>query len=136
GLLIAATLAFSLCSFLSRLAASFAMLLGARLLMGAAEGGIMPISQTLIAADVDARHRGLAMGVAQGLGSSLLGSFVAPVLLVAFAQAFGWREAFFLAGVPGLLIAIVMAFTIRAPARVPSRSAEPAHAIDRARVSS
>src|SRR5690606_20262834 len=45
GLLIAATLAFSLCSFLSGLAASFAMLLGARLLMGAAEGGIMPISQ-------------------------------------------------------------------------------------------
>ena len=118
GLLIAATLAFSACSFLSGLAASFAMLLGARMLMGAAEGGIMPISQTLIAADVDERHRGLAMGVAQGLGSSLLGSFVAPVLLVAFAQAFGWREAFFLAGVPGLLIAVAMAFTIRAPAHV------------------
>jgi predicted MFS family arabinose efflux permease len=118
GLLIAATLAFSACSFLSGLAASFAMLLGARLLMGAAEGGIMPISQSLIAADVDARHRGLAMGVAQGLGSSLLGSFVAPVLLVAFAQAFGWREAFFLAGVPGLLLALLMAWTIRAPAPV------------------
>ncbi len=56
--------------------------------MGVAEGGIMPISQSLIAAEVDLRHRGLAMGVAQGLGSSLLGSFVALAMLVAFAEAF------------------------------------------------
>jgi predicted MFS family arabinose efflux permease len=90
------------------------MMLGARLLMGAAEGGIMPISQSLIATDVDARHRGLAMGVAQGFGSSLLGSFVAPVMLVAFATTFGWRHAFFLAGVPGLMTALLMAYLIRA----------------------
>src|SRR6185295_4883230 len=77
GLLVLATLAFSVCSFGSGLVASFAMLLATRLLMGVAEGGIMPISQSLIASDVDPRHRGLAMGVAQGLGSSLLGSFVA-----------------------------------------------------------
>ncbi len=115
GLLVLATLAFSICSFGSGLAASFAMLLGARLLMGVAEGGIMPISQSLIASEVDARHRGLAMGVAQGLGSSLLGSFVAPVMLVAFAEAFGWRHAFFLAGAPGLIMALMLAWVIRAP---------------------
>lgn len=116
GLLILSTLAFSLCSFGSGLATTFALLLGTRLLMGAAEGGIMPISQSLIATEVDARHRGLAMGVTQGLGSSLLGSFVAPVMLVAFAEAFSWRHAFFLAGAPGLLMAILMAWFIRAPA--------------------
>jgi MFS transporter, ACS family, hexuronate transporter len=115
GLLILATLAFSLCSFASGIVSTFAMLLGTRLLMGAAEGGIMPISQSLIASEVDPRHRGLAMGVTQGLGSSLLGSFVAPVMLVAFADAFGWRHAFFLAGAPGLLIAILMVWFIRAP---------------------
>ena len=76
----------------------------------------MPLSQSLIASDVDARHRGLAMGVAQGLGSSLLGSFVAPVLLVAFAQAFGWRHAFFIAGAPGLILAVLLARLVRAPA--------------------
>ena len=43
-LLIMATIAFSLCSFLTGLADSFALLIGARLLMGAAEGGVMPIS--------------------------------------------------------------------------------------------
>ena len=35
----------------------------------------------------------------------LSGSFVAPVVLVPFANHFGWRSAFFLAGAPGLLFA-------------------------------
>ena len=111
--LVIITLAFSACTFASGLARSFVTMLGARLLMGAAEGGIMPLSQSLIASDVAARHRGLAMGVAQGFGSSLLGSFVAPVVLVGFATAFGWRHAFFLAGAPGLLTALLMARFIR-----------------------
>jgi MFS transporter, ACS family, hexuronate transporter len=124
GLLILATLAFSLCSFSSGVASGFAVLLGTRLLMGIAEGGIMPLSQSLIASAVDARHRGLAMGVAQGFGSSFMGSFVAPVMLVAFAQAFGWRHAFFIAGAPGLILALLLARLVRAP-RPP---AEPAAA--------
>jgi predicted MFS family arabinose efflux permease len=123
GLLILATVAFSVCSFLTGIAASFPMLLGARLLMGAAEGGIMPISQSMIATEVEPRHRGLAMGVTQNFGSNLFGSFVAPVALVAFANAFGWRHAFFLAGAPGLLTALLMWYLIR-EAPVPRTSAE------------
>ena len=123
GLLVLSTLAFSVCSFGSGLVASFTMLLATRLLMGVAEGGIMPISQSLIASDVDPRHRGLAMGVAQGLGSSLMGSCVAPVLLVAFAEQFGWRHAFFLAGAPGLVMALLIAWLVRAPAVAPARVA-------------
>lgn len=116
GLLIVATLAFSACSFLSGIAASFAMMLGARLLMGVAEGGIMPVSQSIIAAEVNSAHRGLAMGVTQNFGSNLLGSFVAPVLLVAFATAYGWRHAFFLAAAPGLIAALLMWRLVREPA--------------------
>src|SRR3546814_7203660 len=62
-LLIFATLAFSLCSFLTGLASTFALLLGARLLMGAAEGGVMPISHAMVASEVDPQRRGLAQGV-------------------------------------------------------------------------
>ncbi|MGF7169266.1 MFS family permease [Sphingobium xanthum] len=111
-LLILSTIAFSLCSFMSGIASTFALLLGARLLMGAAEGGIMPISHAMIASDVAPERRGIAQGVAQNLGSSLLGSFAAPVLLVAFAEAFGWRSAFYLAGVPGIVSAILLWFLI------------------------
>jgi predicted MFS family arabinose efflux permease len=123
GLLILATLAFSVCSFLTGVAASFATMLGARLLMGVAEGGIMPISQSLIASEVEPRHRGLAMGVTQNFGSNLFGSFFAPVLLVAFATTFGWRHAFFLAGAPGLLTALLMWLYVR-EAPVPPVPAE------------
>ena len=118
-LLILATLAFSLCSVLSGIASSFAFLLGARLLMGVAEGGIMPISHAMIASEVTPERRGLAQGIAQNLGSSLLGSFVAPVLLVAFAAAFGWRSAFYLAAIPGLVSALLIWWLIDEPAPPP-----------------
>lgn len=127
-LLILSTIAFSLCSFLSGIAQTFVVLLGARLLMGAAEGGIMPISHAMIVSEVDPRHRGIAQGIAQNFGSNLLGSFVAPVLLVAFAQAYGWREAFYLAGVPGLISAALVWWLLREPLPARPTPAEEAEA--------
>jgi MFS transporter, ACS family, hexuronate transporter len=125
ALLIIATLAFSVCSFLSGIATSFAMLLAARLLMGAAEGGVMPISQALVAAEVRPERRGLAMGVTQNFGSNLLGSFAAPVLLAAFAIHAGWRHAFFLAGAPGLVSALLMWRFVREQPPVEQDPAQP-----------
>jgi ACS family hexuronate transporter-like MFS transporter len=118
GLLIIATVIFSTCSFLSGMAPTFVAMLGARMLMGVAEGGFMPICQAMIAAEVKPQYRGLAMGVTQNFGSNLLGSFVAPVLLVGFAESFGWRNAFFLAGAPGLVAALLMWILIHKPAVV------------------
>lgn len=117
ALLVGATLAFSVCSFLSGLAGSFLAMLGARLLMGAAEGGVMPISHAMIATEVSPERRGLAMGIAQNFGSNLLGSFVAPVALASFAAWYGWRHAFFLAGIPGLISVVLMWKFLREPAR-------------------
>ena len=128
GLLILATLCFSVCSFLSGLATSFLLLLGARLLMGVAEGGIMPISQTLIADEVSSKWRGLSMGFAQNFGSNLLGSFVAPLVLTGLAAAHGWRFAFYLAGIPGLVTALLMWLYIRKPAAAPAAVARSAEA--------
>jgi predicted MFS family arabinose efflux permease len=118
--LIAATIAFSLCSCLSGLATSFLMLLGARALMGLADGGIAPISQSITALAVSPERRGVAMGVMQNFGSNLLGSLAAPVLLVGFASAFGWKQAFYLAGVPGLICAFLLWRFIREPAAGPA----------------
>ncbi len=123
-LLILSTLGFSVCSFVSGIATSFIFMLAARLLMGAAEGGIMPISHAMVATEVDPKHRGLAQGIAQNFGSNLLGSFLAPVLLVWFAQVFGWREAFFLAGIPGIISAMIIWFTLKEPPAPPKPSAE------------
>src|ERR1700689_502742 len=125
ALLIIATLAFSVCSFLSGIATSFAMLLAARLLMGAAEGGVMPISRALVAAEVRPERRGLAMGVTQNFGSNLLGSFAAPVLLTTFATHAGWRHAFFLAGAPGLVSALLMWRYVREQPQIERDPAQP-----------
>ncbi|MFM7028971.1 MAG: MFS transporter [Chakrabartia sp.] len=112
---VVATIAFCLCSFVSGVASSFLMLLGARLLMGAAEGGVMPVSHSMIVAEVDEDKRGLAMGVGQNLGSNLLGSAAAPLVLIPVAIAYGWREAFFLAAAPGLISAAIIWFFVQEP---------------------
>jgi MFS transporter, ACS family, hexuronate transporter len=118
-LLVIATLAFSACSFLTGLAASFAMLIGARILMGIAEGGVMPISHAMVASEVEPKWRGLAQGIAQNLGSNFFGSFVAPVVLVALASEYGWQKAFYIAGVPGIISALLIWFLLDEPAAPP-----------------
>jgi ACS family hexuronate transporter-like MFS transporter len=115
-MLVSATVVFSLASVLSGLASGFAWLLGARLLMGIAEGGIMPITQTLIAAEVPHERRGLAQGVTQNFGSNLIANTLGPVIIVWMAISFGWRNAFFLAAVPGVVMALLIAALVREPA--------------------
>ncbi|WP_333836276.1 MFS transporter [Novosphingobium sp.] len=125
AVVVVATLAFCACSVVSGLATSFLMLLGARLLMGAAEGGVMPVSHAMIVGEVAPERRGLAMGVAQNLGSNLLGSGLAPILLVPLAVAYGWREGFYLAAAPGLVTAALIWFTLREPPQVEHHGAGP-----------
>jgi len=115
ALLVVAALVFSGACFLSGLAHSFVALLAARLLMGLAEGGVMPISQAMVAAEVAPARRGLAMGVTQNFGANLLGNFLGPIVVVAFAVAFGWRQAFYLAALPGVVVAILILLLVREP---------------------
>jgi MFS transporter, ACS family, hexuronate transporter len=115
-MLVVATVAFSLASVLSGYAVSFVGLLGARVLMGIAEGGIMPITQTLIAAEVPHERRGLAQGITQNLGANLIANTLGPVIIVWMAISFGWRNAFFLAAVPGVVMALLIGTLVREPA--------------------
>lgn len=113
--LLVAVVIFSACSFVSGLAGSFFMLLAARLLMGVAEGPILPISQTLMATHSAPSRRGRNMGIMQNFGSNLLGSCLAPLVLVAIASHYDWRMAFFVAGVPGLVAAYLIWKYVKEP---------------------
>ncbi len=116
-LLLICTVMFCACSFLSGLAGGFLALLAARLLMGVAEGGVMPISHAMIVAEVNPKHRGTAMGVGQSFFSSILGSTVAPLVLIPLAAWVGWRMGFYIAAIPGLITAALIWLTLReAPA--------------------
>jgi predicted MFS family arabinose efflux permease len=79
----------------------------------------MPITQTLIAAEVPHERRGLAQGITQNFGANLLANTLGPLIIVAMAAQFGWRNAFFLAALPGIVMAFLIATLVREPAAAP-----------------
>jgi len=119
SVLLGAFVLFSLCSGLSGLATSFTVLLAARVLMGLSEGPIMPVMQSLVVAESSESRRGLNMGFVQNFGSNLIGSTVAPLVLVTLAALYGWRVAFYIAAVPGLILAVFIWRYVREPPPVP-----------------
>ncbi|WP_136626559.1 MFS transporter [Bradyrhizobium macuxiense] len=120
-LLICAIVIFSICSVSSGLANSFLTLLAARLVMGFAEGPVLPIAQSIMAAESSEHRRGFNQGVLQNFLSALLSNFAAPLTLVAIGEVYGWRSAFYIAAVPGFIVAALIAVFIREPSR-PSRT--------------
>jgi predicted MFS family arabinose efflux permease len=114
--LLAALLGLWSClTVLSGMAHGFGSLLAARIGLGAAESGCQPISLSLIADYFKPEHRGTATGLLF-LGSAiglLLGLSVAGLV----TSAHGWRASFFVAGSPGLLLAIAVALFVREPLR-------------------
>ena len=114
--LIAALVVFSLCSVFSGLAWNFESLLAARFVMGAAEGPFLPICLAILLAASADRRKGLNAGIVQNGFGAIMGTALAPPLLVWLATEMSWREAFYLAGVPGLVLAVLIALLIREPA--------------------
>ncbi|MFN8355116.1 MAG: MFS transporter [Spirosomataceae bacterium] len=104
---IAAVFIFSLCSVGSGLATSFVTLLIARLVMGFSEGPVIPLAQNFVERESSPNRLGMNAGILQGVGSALFGSIIAPVVLVQIAETIGWRNAFFVAGAPGLILGLL-----------------------------
>lgn len=104
---VAAVFLFSICSFGSGWAVSFGTLLVARLIMGFAEGPVIPLAQNFVERESSPHRLGLNTGILQAVGSALFGSILAPVLLVQIAESIGWRNAFYIAGVPGFVLGAI-----------------------------
>ncbi|HEY5412739.1 MAG TPA: MFS transporter [Caulobacteraceae bacterium] len=118
-ILILCVLGFSLCSVISGLASNYPMLIGARLFMGLLEGGVMPICLAIMTMESSQSRRGLNAGIVQNGFSNLVGNAAGPVVLVAIATTagLGWRDAFFLSGIPGLLCALAIWLWVKEPDR-------------------
>lgn len=106
-------LVFSICSFGSGLANGFIVLLLARLCMGMAEGPIIPLAQSFVEKESSPNRLGMNSGILQAVGSALCGSILAPVILVQIAENLGWRDAFFIAGIPGIVLGFIAYFTLK-----------------------
>ncbi|WP_404711056.1 MFS transporter [Sphingomonas sp. MMS24-J13] len=112
-ILVACTIVFSVGSALGGFASGFLFLFLARFALGLAEGPMVPVGQAMMADASAPARRGLNMGLMQMVGAFLLGAMIGPILATHIADAYGWRAAFFLSGVPGLLLALGLALYVR-----------------------
>lgn len=119
--LVPAVFVFSILSWMTGLAHSFHQLLWIRGLMGLAEGPTWSIMTALIEESSDVRRRGRNIGFVVS-AAALVGLAAAPVLTTQIAARWGWRSAFFLAGVPGLLMGVLIWRFVREPAHEENES--------------
>ena len=114
-IIIASLVIFSLMTAFSGLSAGFISLLLFRIGVGIGEAGVNPASHSIIADYFPPERRGFAMAILMIGGSlGMMLGFVAGGLI---AEAYNWRVALVSVGLPGLLLAVVMAKSLREPAR-------------------
>ena len=111
-----AVFAFSRLSWLSGIAQSFGQLLAVRTLMGAAEGPTWSTITATIEESSLPERRGRNVGVVVS-AAALVGLALAPILTTQIAARWGWRAACFVAGVPGLVLGILLWKIVREPGK-------------------
>jgi MFS family permease len=112
--LIPAVFAFSLLSWMSGFAHSYHQLLAIRALMGIAEGPTWSIMTALIEESSHPTRRGRNIGFVVS-AAALVGLAAAPILTTQVAARWGWRSAFLVAGIPGLLMGSLIWKYVREP---------------------
>ena len=121
-ILIPSMLAFSLLSWISGLARTYEQLLLIRALMGIAEGPTWSIMTALIEESSPPERRGRNVGLVVS-AAALVGLGLAPVLSTQVAARSSWRWAFFVAGIPGILLAFLVWKFVKEPAKSASSAA-------------
>lgn len=110
---------WSLCTLLSGFVTSYWQLALLRFGVGLGEAGCTPFAASLIADYFGEQWRGLAMGVYNwGIytGYSLsytLGNFITKANI----YGMGWRWSFIIAGIPGIILGLVLLATVKEPVR-------------------
>lgn len=113
--LMACTAGFSCVTFIARLAPSFLFLAICRLATGVFDGPMTPLPLSIMSAESTPSRRSLNLGFLQNFCPFVLAQMLGPILLVAIATHFGWRDAFFLTGIPALVLVGLLHFFVRDP---------------------
>lgn len=104
---------WSAMTVLCGLSANFVQLFLARIGVGVGEAGSAPATHSLIADLFPPERRAGALGI---IGMSVpVGAFIAYAAGGWIAENMSWRAAFLIAGIPGILVALVMWFTVPDP---------------------
>jgi MFS family permease len=96
-------------------AQNFVQLALTRVGVSVAEAGGSPSSVSLIADFFPAERRGTAMAI--WTSASTVAIFVGFAIGGVVNEALGWRTTFLVAGIPGLLLAVLLVTTVREPVR-------------------
>jgi MFS family permease len=107
---------FSLLSWVSGMVHSYHELLLVRALLGIAEGPAWSIMTALIEESSHPTRRGRNIGIVVS-AAALVGLAVSPVLATQVAARYGWRWAFFVSGMPGLLLGLLIWKFVKEPDR-------------------
>jgi MFS family permease len=113
-ILVPVVFTFSLLSWISGMVHSYHQLLLVRALLGIAEGPAWSIMTAMIEESSHPSRRGRNIGIVVS-ATALVGLAVAPVLTTQVAARFGWRWAFFVSGVPGFLLGLLIWKFVREP---------------------
>jgi MFS family permease len=130
--LIPSILGFSVLSGLSGYAGGLASLLVIRAIMGVSEGSFCPTSFATVNDASKPSRRGLNLGLQQST-FPLFGLALGPILATQLLQIMSWRWIFVLVAIPGLILAGLLARTIREPMHLAADAATPlprARAVD------
>jgi len=106
---------WSVMTALCGIAGGFLSLLVFRIGVGIGEACLTPPANSLIADYYPPRNRAKALAIyTMGitLGGVLANAFGGPI-----AQAFSWREAFLILGIPGIVFGLVFLFSVKEPPR-------------------
>lgn len=114
-LLSAALGLWSLLTMLGAFANGFWQFFLMRMGVGAAESATSPAIQSLIASLFPAKNRASAMGVV--FSGVAIGTGIIFAIGGTIADTWGWRYVFLVAGLPGVLLAILMWLTLKEPPR-------------------
>ncbi|HEY7775666.1 MAG TPA: MFS transporter [Kineobactrum sp.] len=100
---------------LSAFTQNYGQLLAARIGVGLGEAGGSPPSHSMISDYYPPEQRGRALAFySTGIYIGILVGFMFGGVI---AEAFGWRTAFLVVGIPGVLFAVVLRFTVKEPMR-------------------
>ena len=94
-------------------AGNFTQLILARIGVGVGEAGCTPTSHSLIADYVPKEQRASALAFFSS--GTPLGGLLGLTMGGVMADLYGWRTAFLLAGLPGLILTVVVLTTLREP---------------------
>jgi predicted MFS family arabinose efflux permease len=115
NIIAAALVIWSAMTVASGLARNFGQLMAARIGVGVGEAGCTPPAHSIISDSFPPERRATALSAYQlGVPIGTLFGLIAGGYL---AEELGWQAAFFVVGLPGLLLAIVAKFTLTEPLR-------------------